>query len=634
MFRAFSSPWRSVGLGQPGPAPPAFALLGIFPVVTLGAAGAAQKLLVLTLGVVGFAGAYRMVADLVDRAGRFAAGAAYMMGAVGYAGLREGSLGSLVFGAAAPFVVLVLVRLTGWVRPPGWNRGRAVARLALGSAVSAAFVPGSLAIYALVAVLLVAARAFLISPSGVMRSLATSLGGIAVGWVLLLPWSGTWFDTGGPLAQMLDHSRTFQAGFAEHGMGSVLLGQTPQVPVFFGLSLPILGVLAVVLGEGQRKRLALLLWAVIASLGLLITAIRAGALPPFVASPTEAGIVVAVCFAGLAGIAVGAFRLDLPRRDFGYMHWVTLAALSVSIFLAAAGLGPALLHGEWEPGRDEPRAPSQVVAQIGSLLDAEAESVGPFRALWVGSSWAPPTPTAARPVTDAFLTAPLGQSLTDLFETGEGEPQQQLERVIGSVESGATDEGGALLGVFNVRYVVLETDDSAEPWLGQRDLGLIRTEPDYLLLENQAPLARAAIYDSMPGLLAPVDGGGTRLDPVTPSEELAVLEQRSSGRYGADEVPASGDLFLAEANHEGWKATAGGDELDRTDAGWGNGFVVPGDASGSLLVRFPRTIGDLLWLVVIGLAWITVLGSSFSRRRPPELLMASEAGHADEGSDE
>lgn len=622
MFRAFASPWRAVGLGQPGPAPPAFALLGLFPIATLGAAGAAQKLLVLTLGLVGFAGAYRLVADLVDRAGRFTAGAVYMMGAVGYAGLREGSLGTLVFGAAAPFVILVLVRLTGWVRPPRWNRGRAVARLALGSAVSAAFVPGSLAIYALVAVLLVLTRSILVSPTRAVRSLITSLGGVALGYVLLLPWSSTWLTSGGPLARLSDESATYASSFADHGMASVLLGQTPEVPVFFGLALPVLGLLAVFLGDGQRKRLALLLWGVIATVGLIITAVAKDVLPPIVASPTEAGVVVAVAFAGLAGIAVGAFRLDLPRRDFGYMHWVTLGALSLSIFLLAAGLGPALLHGEWEPGRDAGRAEPEIVAQIGSLLSAEAEEVGPFRTLWIGSKWAPPTASVSRPVSEAFLTAPEGQTLTDLFEREEGAADRQLQRVVDSVEDGATDEGGALLGVFNVGYVVLETDESAEPWLGQRDLGLIRKEPDFLLLQNQSTLPRAGLYDSIPGLVEAIGGEGSRLDSVTPSEGRAVLDRRTAARYVAENLSEGGELFLAEAADESWKASIDGEDLERTDAGWGNGFVVPSDATGSLVVRSPRGLGDILWIIALTLAWITVTGASFSRRRTPDLVAA------------
>lgn len=632
LLRAFASPWRATGLGQPGPAPPALALLSAFPLITLGAAGAAQKLLILTLGVVGFAGAYRLVTDLVDRAGRFTAGAIYMLGAVGYSGLREGSLASLVFGAAAPFVILVLVRLTGWVRPPGWNRGRAVARLALGTAVSAAFVPGSLFIYLGVALLLTFTRTFLVPGAAAARSLPPVLVGLLTGWLLLLPWSAAWFQAGGPLHELLHNRQTYAAGFSDHAMSSVLIGQTPETPVFFGIALPILGLLAVFLAEGQRRRMALVLWAVVAVLGCVMTAISAGAIPPFVASPTELGVVIAVCFAGLAGLAVGAFRLDLPRRDFGYMHWVTLGALAASVFFLAAGLGPALLHGEWQPGRSSGRAGPEVIAQIGSLLGAEAEEAGPFRTLWVGADWTPPTPTAARPVTHSFLTGPQGQALTDLFETGAGNARSQLDRVLASVETGATDEGGSLLGVFNVGYVVLERDESAEPWLSQRDLGLIRNEPGYLLLQNQSLLPRAATYDEIPGLVSALEADGARLDSVQKAAEGAELTRLSPSRYRGDEVSGGGTLFLAETTHEDWTASLDGRKLDRVDAGWGNGFELPADASGELAVKFPRSLSDILWLTVAALVWIVVLGASFSRRRSPDITTTLEPAHLAEGA--
>ena len=58
-----------------------------------------QKLLIVVLGIASFVGASRLIGDLVDRPSRLVAGAVYMFSAVGYAGLRGGSLGALMFGA-------------------------------------------------------------------------------------------------------------------------------------------------------------------------------------------------------------------------------------------------------------------------------------------------------------------------------------------------------------------------------------------------------------------------------------------------------------------------------------------------------------------------------------------------------
>ena len=74
LLRAFVSPWQGVGLGQPGPTSPAFAILSIFPIATLGAVGAAQKLLVVSLGFCAFVGGYRLVGEVIDRPSRVAAG--------------------------------------------------------------------------------------------------------------------------------------------------------------------------------------------------------------------------------------------------------------------------------------------------------------------------------------------------------------------------------------------------------------------------------------------------------------------------------------------------------------------------------------------------------------------------------
>ena len=64
--------------------------------------------------------------------------------------------------------------------------------------------------------------------------------------------------------------------------------------------------------------------------------------------------------------------------------------------------------------------------------------------------------------------------------------------------AGTTDLGGHALGAFNIRFVVVQRAPGAGRWLQQRDLALIRGEPEYSLLENVALLPRAAIYDRLP----------------------------------------------------------------------------------------------------------------------------------------
>jgi len=611
LWRAFLSPWRGSGLGDPGAAPPAFALLGTIQVLTLGAAGAAQKILVVGLGAVAFSGAYSLVSSVTDRVSRMAGGLTYAFGAVGYSAVREGALGALVFGALAPFVLLYMIRLIGWMRPPGWRRGRSVATVALGAALSAAFVPGSLVLYFMSAILLTATRTFLDRRPKVLRGLLSCVMGLLFGWILLLPWSAGWFAEGGVFSTLAgdDTWRSFVGAFDEHGLASVMLGQMPETPTFFGLGLVVLGVVAVVAGEGQRRRMALALWTLIVMTGWLATAIASGSIRPFVASPTELGVVSAAAFAGLAGLAVAAFRLDLPRRGIGLVHALTLGGLATAAFLVSAGLAPEILRGAWDPGAGSQRADSEQVHDVADLLALDALQRGQFRALWVGERWSPPTGSAARPFVTQELTGPRGPVLSDLFMAQSGEASERLERVIASVEEGTTDRGGTLLGAFNVAYVVVERGPGASAWLDQRDLAIVRTESDYYLMTNEDWLPKAGVYEGLPPVVEAIEEVDTSLIPATLPVGIARVAQRSASRYEIDDPPAGGTVFLAEAGDDSWTSNAG----RSIDGGWGNAWRFD-EARDALVLRYSRPLSGYLWLFAIGLAWVVVIGASFSRR--------------------
>ncbi|MEA2452361.1 MAG: hypothetical protein QOG04_1071 [Actinomycetota bacterium] len=619
LLRAWASPWQGVGLGQPGPAPTSLALLGLVPLLTFGAVGAAQKVLVLGLGLIAFVGAYHLIAEVADRRARLVSGFAYALGAVGYASMREGTLGAMVLGAAAPFVLHSFIRLTGWVRPPGWNRNRTIARVALGSAVAGAFVPGSLLLFAIVAVILAAFHAELGTARKSLLGLGSAFLGLLAGWILLLPWSWTWFSDGGALERLLTNptSKTFAASYAGDGMASVILGQTPQGPVLVGLALTVLGLVAVLAGTGQRRRLALALWSVIATVGLIVAATGAGIFPPIASTPVEVGVLAALSFAGLAGLAAGAFRMDLPHRGFGWIHAATLGGLAAAALLATLGAVPALWHGEWAPGVGEGRENALVAAEIRQIFDADAQQVGQFRALWVGDKWSSDEPHVSLPASDHFLTGSRGHVSSDLFSRTTGEGQAALERVIASIEEGATDRGGRLLGSFNIRYVVLERAGGVHRWLNQRDLALVRDQPDFILLKNEIELRRAALYNEVPVY---VRGLGDA-DPSVTSEsgeiERGDAEQRAPSVFVADHASGPGVVFLAETRDPGWHARVGDRNLDRVDGGWGNAFEVPQAVEGELEIRYARDASDYVWLILVPLMWVVAIGGAFSRRRAP-----------------
>ena len=616
LLRSWASPWQGVGLGYPGPAPPSLALLGLVPLLTLGAVGAAQKVLVLGLGVVGFVGAYHLISEVADRRARVVAGFAYALGAVGYASMRQGALGAMVLGAAAPFILHAFIRLTGWVRPPGWNRNRAVARVGLASAVAAAFVPGSLLLFIIVAVILASFRTDLGTMRKSLSGLGASLLGLLIGWALLLPWSWSWFGSGGPINRLVsDFPNEFTENYQGHGTASVLLGQTPEGPVLFGVALTILGIVAVLAGTGQRRRLALALWSVIAVVGLLISATAAGAIPPIASTAADVGVLAALSFAGLAGLAAGAFTMDLPRRSWSWVHAATLLGLASAGLLATAGLVPALLGGEWAPGAGAGRENALVAAEIRQIFAADAQEVGQFRALWIGEKWTAGQARVSLAPTDHFLTGSRGHVLSDLFERQTGEGNESLERVVASVREGSTDRGGRLLGAFNIRYVVLARTAGVHRWLNQRDLALVRDQPDYILLENENELRRAALYNETPVYVRALEEDDPALTSRSVEIERARAEQTTPSRFEEENVGGPGVVFLAETSDPGWTAELGDTPLQRTAGGWGNAFEVPTAVEGRLVVDYPRTLVDILWLLIVPLAWIVAVGAAFSRRR-------------------
>jgi GT2 family glycosyltransferase len=614
LWSTWASSWHSAGLGEAGQAPPAFAILGLAPIVSLGATAAAQKVLVFLLGGVAFVGSYKLVADLVDRPARMAAGVAYAIGGIGYAAIREGRLGALMFAAAAPFALRYIVRLTGWSRPPGWNRGMTVARLVLAATASAAFVPGSLFLYLIAALVLAGGRA-MIGPSGrTVRDLTSCVVALVLAFLLLLPWSAGWWTDGGALNVLFsDESRAvFQGSYADHGLLSVVLGQTPDAPPLLGLALPVLGLVAALTSLGQRRRLAIGLWGLVVVGGVVITLVAKGILPPFVPSATEASVIAALGFAGLVGLAVGAFRLDLPRRGLGWSHALTIAGLAAGLFLATAGAVPPLWGGEWAPGKGLDRLDPETRQEIGAVLTGESQTFGPYRALWVGDDWFG-SAYGNLPVEDYLLTGAQGPVLNDLFARRSGTGRDSFNAAYESIEEGLTDRGGALLGAFNVRLVVVQPDDEdLDSWLAQRDLGVIRRGDDYVLMRNEAALARFATYEEEPRVLSALEqrdlalAAGRRPDPVTVGEQLA------GHRYRVEDVGDASIAVLTESRDDGWTAQAGSEGLGASEGGWTNSFDVAGSTE-EVTVQYPRSAGDLIWRILMPLLWIALIGLAFPR---------------------
>ncbi|CAN5342691.1 hypothetical protein BH20ACT22_BH20ACT22_20580 [soil metagenome] len=498
MFQAYAQRWS--GLGHAEAAPPALLILGVFPVLTLGSAALAQKLLVVCLALAAAVGAYRLTAawaaeGRAGRLGAYAAALAYTAGPIGYAGLRAGRLGALVFGAAAPYVVSALARLCGPPLPPRRTQGRAftargeMGRIALGCGVSAAFVPASLVLYSGVAVLAGLSGALLGEARGGpgrgrVFNLAAAFGGIAAGWGLLLPWSASWLHPGGPLFRLLESpsSVTYSAAFSDVSAASVLLAQLPAGGSPMGPTLVLAGVAALATSRGPQRRSALFLWACLGAIGLTVALWASGRAPSLMASPVEAGVLAALAWAVLAGLAVGGALERLSQA--GPQGFAAAAFLALLAALAAASVVPPLAGGAYTPGRAQGGAMGPE-SDIAALLGSQVVGEDAGKVLWVGEQ-TEFGPSLLRSSGELRLTGAQGPVLSDIFPSeGAG---RGIARSVASVEAGATDRAGRELAPWGIRFIVVSTSGASghdrSSWLSQRDLSLVSDEPGYLLLAS------------------------------------------------------------------------------------------------------------------------------------------------------
>ncbi len=599
VFQSYFDWWRESGFGSPWPASPAFLVLGLFPFALLGATGLAFKAMLATLAGLAFVGAYRLMSELAGRPARWVAGSFYLLGGVGYAGIRTGDLGALLLGAAAPFALHALLRLTGWLRPPGHDPGAELARLALSAAVGASLVPGSLFLWLGAGVLLALGRG-LTAARRPWRELVGVCVSVTLAWALLLPWSLGWFSG--------DLSAGRPGDLAAYGGPlDLALGRLPEIPLAMALAPVLLGGLAAALAAGARRRLALALWLVVGG-ATLFTGAASLSLPlPLAPSAVQAAVLPWLCLALLAGLAVGAVVLDLPQRRLGPLQPVAFGALAVAAALYAAGLGPALWKGEWTPGREGRATGAETMSQVTAAIGGEARARGDSRVLWVGQEWFGDDQDPFAPQAGYELTGLEGKHLLDVLGGFDAAAHDALREAIAAIEQGATDLGGRLLGGFDVGFVVLSGEDRERgAWLAQRDLAVAREGDGYLVLENRAPVARAAVADELP---AAAGKAGSLNRP----QERSKLRRGTGESWLAARIAGPGTLFLAESADDGWLASAGEQSLERRGSAWGNAFQVPESAS-RLQLSFERPSAYLVWLVGLGFLWLATFGAATVRR--------------------
>jgi GT2 family glycosyltransferase len=597
----WTSGWRSAGLGSEAPQPTAYGLLGVGGTVLLGSMTLLRRLLVVAPLLLGPIGAGRL-------AGRVSGGSrhAVLVGAVSYAAiplpynaLAEGRWGGVLATAAAPWIVSFL----GPAVAPGATRTpRIVVGLGLLTAALSAFVPLALALPLVVALALLLGSAIAGDLGGAVHHVGLALAATAVALVLHLPWAldfalpgSNWAPVGGVAssteAPSVDELLRFETG----PWGAAPLGWLPLVAA----ALPLL------IAARERLTWAARAWALaVVGWGLAVLAgseaVSDGAGPvELLLAPAATGIALA------AALGIVAFEADLPGFRFGWRQAASGVA-AVALVLATLPVLGAALGGRWD-------TPSCGVTDVLAFLDAEQETAGAFRTLWLGDP-------AVLPLAGWELDEGVAWGLTD-----EGNPTV-LDRWPGSVagatglaadalhlaETGGTSRLGRLLAPMGVRYlVVVEADRpvagelvevraSLPAALGEQlDLAEVEVDDGLHVFRNEAWFAARAQVGSLDQVA--IEGtylrGAARVDL---SGVPAVLgEQDGTNRY---EGAVDGDVWTSLAAEDGWELRVDGRRASSVEGfGWGRAYAV--DAAGDAVLEYRTPLARLVLSAVQAALW-------------------------------
>ncbi len=596
-LRAYVSPWGGEPLGSSSFPSPVQAVLGLASLLVGGSAWVAQRVLVFGLLPLAFITTLRAGRLVTTRPWPRVIGAAvYVTSPVVLGSIGEGRYGVAVLAALLPSVVALSIRTADPSTPPGvaWRSTALLSLtvlLALGSApVEGLIAPGVVLLAVLVALL----------RGWVRPLLRLAVGGLGA-LVMLAPWLFDVVRDGGPSGGTLatDGGPPAILGLP---LWRALVGQ-PQVIDgidstlgFVLLAIPgavLLGALVV----GMRARPL-----ITGSLVLLAVASGAGAWaasfyrlplvwPPALLLPG------AVALAVLAIIVARWSTEILTSSDFGVGQVGTgVAGIGLVVGLVAGLM--VLAGGPWTALQQDPQL-------VPAFIGADVDQIGEYRVLLLDRA---DDGTVRWEVTGAQ-----GASMTSFGTVRSAELTELLGDTVTQAVAGTGDTPGGVLGLLNVRYVVLLAPDAEvqDALAGQRTLEPLPTTAA-VAYEVQTWLPRASVVPEPAGsrlletgvpVVADRAGGGSALLRVAPAEF------RGSGGTVDD-----GILVLSEHSSGAWRAADSAAALPRVDIPHVNAFRVT-DGAGE---RF-RVIaaGGLRRRAVVAVQVLVALGVVSLALRPP-----------------
>lgn len=610
LWGTFFSPWRYAMVGADAPAPPAFGLMALLSSLLFGDTDLARTLVVVGAMPLGALGAYRLARPLSSSPmPAVTTSIAYVANPIVRNAVGEALLGPLVFFALAPWILGTLLRASG-IASDRTTRVHSVVTVAVLSLLATAAWPPALAFPLLVAAAFACAVPLVRGVHVTARAASVAGASTALVLVLCAPWVLTLFGADAASWGFLPRRPTALADVLSFRTGDAGAG-------IASWGLLVAAALPLAVATGARLAWAGRAWVLaVASFALAWLPTRLDVDAPV---PAPEGVLVpaALGLALAAGLGAAAFVEELRTFRFGWRQVVAVAA-ALGLALPVLGMAADTFDGRW-------RLPSDDWATEYDWM-ADEPTAGGFRVLWIGDPTILPG--------DAKVAGGVGFALTRdgpsdgraLWAPAENEAAALVGRALTVARDGETVRLGHLIAPAGIRYVAFveraAPDEGArgrpDPALAdaltrQLDLGVSRLGRGATLYENLAFVPRRAVEPE--GVEIP--SGGDPLEAAARAD-LAGGDPVTGPRGGSD--PAGpGTLLWAEAADGGWRASSGGEALDRRDAfEWTNAFELTERAGVSLTFdagarRALAYLQLVLWAAAAAVWWRTRPGRAAPR---------------------
>lgn len=627
----YLSGWRNAGLGTESAAPTAYPLLWVANVLALGKPVLAQKLLILMAYLIGLAGIARLVKRTSrSPVARIVAVAVYGLSPVVHLMVSSGDLGALALFAGLPYILGLALSIVASSAAPDAAPVRVAtpltadslvadsARVALIVVVMVALAPSSMVAFVLLFGLMALGR--LVTGGGgveLLRRIKLLSLSLPLAALVLIPWILEGLRPSGPILGPLfsglrGHFYPLWRGVSFQDMFLLNLDN-----VFGGLVTATIVGGALLLTTPSRRAEARLLSVCAVGFALIGGFAGKGFVPTPVASPAIWMSFLLVIMALLASHLVSGLQEELPRHAFGWRHKFAIPVSSLTLAVGfAIGWVPPLLS--WDrPAASFAGGTAELSSSVSVFLETTAKQVGDFRVLWLGDRWGDPVRAGlgAAKGADFFVTGSEGLTLLDAFPHPPAQGERRLEQAVEAMMDLRLHLAGHLLGPANVRFIVVDPDDSRtmDALARQRDIALEQQQAGVAIFRNLQWLPRASFAPAglVEGTAEADDAEALMLSRWTGGRPIPA---RSPSKFTI-EVPrtAHTQVLLGDNYNRGWRATVDGEQLEQSEAfRWANRFELSPTASGNLEVYFAQHWVRFAWLVleVLCLAAVVALARS------------------------